>query len=276
MKAGNILGIVMFSAVLAFATSALSQVRQEQQNSGSDHNSGSGNGQHNPGNGQHNPGTGQHNPDSGQHNPGSGHEKPNPGSGQHNPGSGQHNPGSGHEKPNPGTGQPNPGISHNPNPYTAHYGSQHGSHNGQKWDKQRWESSWNRHWYHHHPVWQRNGWYWWDPTVSRYEAYQQGVTLPEDEYVQAYSQPTAPTASGAPIRILNPAGAPATLSYAINGDSFQIRPGESQSLPADGSCVIVFDRGNEKGSAQYTLQPGQQYQFASNGQGWDLQQMQAP
>ena len=44
--------------------------------------------------------------------------------------------------------------------------------------------AWNRHWYHTHPTWWNDGWYWWDPDVSEYVVYAEGETIPEDAYVQ--------------------------------------------------------------------------------------------
>ncbi|MGO8745308.1 MAG: hypothetical protein ACLQNE_04910 [Thermoguttaceae bacterium] len=160
-------------------------------------------------------------------------------------------------------------------------------------DQARWEQSWYRQWYHQHPIVWNNGQYWWDPNVSKYVAYVEGETLPEEQYVAAVTSGTeqivsaedpvelvggdnAPLSSGteqdtpgSAIRIVNPAHADATLSYAVNEYSYEIQPGESQDLNQDRTWVIEFHRGGDFGTARYTLEAGR-YVFANTDHGWEL------
>lgn len=172
------------------------------------------------------------------------------------------------------TKNPGPKLTNKPGPNVAHdkhgdqHGDKHGDHHDGHWDKDHWNHVWYRHWYHHHPIWWNNGWYWWDPYVNEYVVWVEGVTIPEDVYVQEAGAGVVPAAA-APIRIVNPPDCDTTLNYAVNDYTYEIKPGETQELTQDRTWVIEFDRGGDFGSAQYTLEPGT-YTFASTDKGWEL------
>jgi hypothetical protein len=136
---------------------------------------------------------------------------------------------------------------------------------GKPWDKNEWQHCWNRWWYfHNNHVFYNGSWCWWDPDYSRWTVYTEGDTIPEDYYIKDETPP-----GGDAIRIVSPAELDATLSYAVNGFPFQIKPGDHQDLPTDRTWVIAFNRGGDFGNAEYTLEPGE-YTFGSSDRGWEL------
>ncbi len=136
---------------------------------------------------------------------------------------------------------------------------------GKPWDKNEWQHCWSRWWYfHNNHVFYNGSWCWWDPDYSRWTVYTEGDTIPEDYYIKDKTPP-----GGDAIRIVSPAELDATLSYAVNGFPFQIKPGDHQDLPTDRTWVIAFNRGGDFGNAEYTLEPGE-YTFGSSDRGWEL------
>jgi len=142
-----------------------------------------------------------------------------------------------------------------------HYTHQH----GKGWDPKEWNHAWYRHWYHGQFIFWAGGWIWWDPDVSAWVPYVEGQYIPEDYYVQGQEPP----AGGGAILIVNPTDTQTTINYAINDNDYQIAPGSQQELSADQQWVISFDRGENDGTAQYTLSPGI-YTFGPSDHGWEL------
>lgn len=72
------------------------------------------------------------------------------------------------------------------------------------------------------------------------------------------------------IQLVNPKESTATLSYALNGTSYTIKPGYSQAFPDDRVWTIEFLRGGS-GSlpVKYDLRAGT-YLFTIDENGWDL------
>jgi hypothetical protein len=72
------------------------------------------------------------------------------------------------------------------------------------------------------------------------------------------------------IRLMCPKEAIAPLSFLLNGTIYSIKPGYTQSIPADRPWTIEFVR-NGSGSARvrYDLRAGN-YVFVSDAHGWDL------
>lgn len=91
-----------------------------------------------------------------------------------------------------------------------------------------------------------------------------GVGEPEPE---DSSSVTGRVASG--VLLLNPTENGTPIHYDINGTSYTMQPGYTQTLPAGTSWTIRFDRGEGNNEARYTLKDGSYY-FASSDKGWEL------
>jgi hypothetical protein len=81
-----------------------------------------------------------------------------------------------------------------------------------------------------------------------------------------------PVNGGAPavIRIVNPATSAGAVNYQVNGYEYTIEPGQAQTLTADRTWTIGFNRGPDLGDAEYSLTSGD-YKFGvDNDDGWNL------
>lgn len=59
------------------------------------------------------------------------------------------------------------------------------------------------------------------------------------------------------------------VNYVLNGKSYSMQSGFSQPLAAGATWVVEFDKGNDQGTAKYTLKPGT-YAFEATDNGWEL------
>ncbi len=101
----------------------------------------------------------------------------------------------------------------------------------------------------------------------------------------AYTQPTysypstvivnsapsipAPTFDNGPIVITAPATNDKPVEYLLNGQSFTIKPGQSQKFNHDRDWVVDFNRGEGKGTGKYSLK-ATTYKFKMTNNGWEL------
>lgn len=83
------------------------------------------------------------------------------------------------------------------------------------------------------------------------------------------SLPPTPTFDGGPIVLTNPAANDKPVEYSVNGSRFVIKPGQSQKFVHDREWIVEFDRGQNFGSAQYSLK-ATNYKFKPTAQGWEL------
>ena len=87
--------------------------------------------------------------------------------------------------------------------------------------------------------------------------------------VQAFSgQPIAdPTVA---ITLVNPPETETPVNFSLGEDPGNLEAGFAAQSNVDGPRLITFDRGEQFGEAQYTLQPGLAYKFIKTDNGWDL------
>lgn len=109
--------------------------------------------------------------------------------------------------------------------------------------------------------------------VQPQPAYAQPQTAayePEEEQqaVAAPANPPSAPPKKTSIKIVNPKTNTATLSYTLDGQVYQIKPGETQDLEYE--YEIAFDRGNGGASVRYSLTKGV-YTFTPTAEGtWEL------
>lgn len=78
------------------------------------------------------------------------------------------------------------------------------------------------------------------------------------------------------ITLVFPKNSDSSFSYLLNGTNYSIKPGYSQTFPADRRWTIEFLKNPGTGEiARYDLQAGL-YQFLPEGNGWDLKQTPVP
>ena len=71
--------------------------------------------------------------------------------------------------------------------------------------------------------------------------------------------------------ISNPADAAVAVNYVLNGrHSYALQPGYSQKLPSKYNWTIEFDRGNNQGTARYSLDSDRSYEFRVVENRWEL------
>ena len=109
---------------------------------------------------------------------------------------------------------------------------------------------------------------------SRYYSTPQYYTTPTYSYpstVIINSTPSVPAPSydNGPIVILAPAANDKPIEYTLNGQSFTMKPGQSQKFNHDRDWIVDFDRGDGKSSAQYGLKAAT-YKFKMTDKGWEL------
>jgi hypothetical protein len=76
----------------------------------------------------------------------------------------------------------------------------------------------------------------------------------------------SPIESG--VLLVNPSRSGANVTYRLNGETYEMKPGMSQRLPL-ARWLIEFDRGGSIGTSQYRLDPGT-YTFTPTDTGWEL------
>lgn len=81
--------------------------------------------------------------------------------------------------------------------------------------------------------------------------------------------PGVPTGVMGKISITNPADSGGAVNYVLNGNSYSIQPGQTQTLDNDRVWTIEFASGGARGSVRYTLSPGQ-FKFVVKEWGWEL------
>ncbi len=79
----------------------------------------------------------------------------------------------------------------------------------------------------------------------------------------------APTFDNGPITIVAPASNSKPVEYTLNGQSFTMKPGQSQRFQHDRDWIVTFDRGPGKGTGKYSLKPSV-YKFKPTDNGWEL------
>lgn len=106
-----------------------------------------------------------------------------------------------------------------------------------------------------------------DPNLYRRPSSSYGYTQPRTRTV--YVQPQQ-VGDGQPIKIFTLPDAGTPLTYAIDGNEFTLKPGESQLLVYDRARKIQFDRGGDFGIGEYALSSGQYWFELTEDHGWEL------
>ena len=100
-----------------------------------------------------------------------------------------------------------------------------------------------------------------------------GVSVPANTIATAPPAAPAPVASQ-PIVLTNPKANQNAVAYVLaDAHTYQMKPGEQQTLEprTDGPWIIAFDRGDGSAPARYSLSEGT-YEFVLSATGWELQQ----
>jgi hypothetical protein len=148
-----------------------------------------------------------------------------------------------------------------------------------------WRNNW---WYFGRPGWWGWGWnspYWMWGGYPDYAYYSDnGYYYPDydyNSYTTAYwndNSAVAPQTSqtvSAPVLFVNPGDTKSTLSFVVDGRTFNLQAGFQQEYTIHPGSTISFDRGPDKGTATYSLTPGI-YQFAATENGWELYRQPLP
>ena len=77
----------------------------------------------------------------------------------------------------------------------------------------------------------------------------------------------APTFDNGPIVITAPASNDQPIEYLLNGQTFTIKPGQSQKFNHDRDWIVDFNRGEGKGTGKYSLK-ATTYKFKMTANGW--------
>lgn len=83
------------------------------------------------------------------------------------------------------------------------------------------------------------------------------------------SGPQSPMFVGGPIVLTNPATNPESVEYALNGQPFVMKPGQSQRFSHDRDWIVEFNRGDGSNFARYSLKSAT-YKFKPTSRGWEL------
>ena len=81
--------------------------------------------------------------------------------------------------------------------------------------------------------------------------------------------PQAPMFDGGSIVLTNPATNSATVEYALNGQPFAMKPGQSQRFTHERDWIVEFNRGGDSNVATYSLKSAT-YKFEPTALGWEL------
>jgi hypothetical protein len=93
-------------------------------------------------------------------------------------------------------------------------------------------------------------------------------------FVSGSPVPDAPSSgsgggSGSGVLVTNPRESGGAIHYSVSNFPYEMKAGESQTLPAGRTWIIEFDRGQGQGKARYALDEGT-YEFFVGARGWDL------
>ncbi len=83
------------------------------------------------------------------------------------------------------------------------------------------------------------------------------------------SGPQAPMYDGGSIVLTNPATNTGTVEYALNGQPFVMKPGQSQRFTHNRDWIVEFNRGDDSGIGRYSLKSAT-YKFKPTARGWEL------
>lgn len=83
------------------------------------------------------------------------------------------------------------------------------------------------------------------------------------------SVPRAPMFDGGSIVLTNPATNTETVNYALNGQPFVMKPGQSQRFTHERDWIVEFNRGGDSNVARYGLKSAT-YKFKPTARGWEL------
>lgn len=83
------------------------------------------------------------------------------------------------------------------------------------------------------------------------------------------SGPQAPTFDGGAIVLTNPAANTDSVDYALNGQPFVMKPGQSQRFNHNRDWIVEFNRGDGSSFAKYSLKSAT-YKFKPTSRGWEL------
>lgn len=109
--------------------------------------------------------------------------------------------------------------------------------------------------------------YYYGQTYSSPYYYSPGQVYTESTIVP--SGPQAPMFDGGSIVLTNPATNPDTVEYALNGQPFVMKPGQSQRFTHDRDWIVEFNRGDGSNFARYSLKSAT-YKFKPTSNGWEL------
>jgi hypothetical protein len=91
--------------------------------------------------------------------------------------------------------------------------------------------------------------------------------VPQNTLPYAIANPAVPV--GGPIKIYNPADSGGDVQYSLNGTTYTIKPGSTQTLQYDRVWTVEFGSGGAAGNVRYSLEPGT-YKFKVTDGGWNL------
>jgi len=94
-------------------------------------------------------------------------------------------------------------------------------------------------------------------------------SVPNRVIVNPVPSVPAPTFDNGPIVIRAPASNDRPVDYQLNGQSFTIKPGQSQRFNHDRDWIVEFNRGEGKGAGKYSLK-ATTYKFKMTENGWEL------
>lgn len=106
-------------------------------------------------------------------------------------------------------------------------------------------------------------------STPRYYYSTPGYSYPGTVIINSTPSVPAPTFDNGPIVIIAPATNNKPIQYMLNGQSFTMKPGQSQKFRHDRDWIVEFDRGDGRGSAQYSLKASA-YKFKQTNNGWEL------
>ncbi len=94
-------------------------------------------------------------------------------------------------------------------------------------------------------------------------------SYPSTVIVNSTPSVPSPTFDNGPIVITAPATNEKPIEYMLNGQTFTIKPGQSQKFNHDRDWIVDFDRGYGKGTGKYSLK-ATTYKFKMTNNGWEL------
>ena len=113
------------------------------------------------------------------------------------------------------------------------------------------------------PVPQRPGYYYYPSNPNQLYVDPAQAAEPMKARIRPVEAPT----DRITVRIANTAKDGRSINYTVDGATFSIAPGTSQTLDAAPGAVISYDRGDRPGAERYSLVEGT-YEFRSVDAGW--------